>query len=154
MDAERRSPSAKPEEQSVVRSCKTVLKSSESIWLVMWECLLVVFVAPQQETTLTSPRRTSRNRFRWSVRISAVVASRGSVAGAKLRTWRATSRPWLNIQLTKDPSQNFGVGPFAKAPSGGFCARLRSAAPRRGSQFVKTQITEQTLHRQLEFVSR
>ena len=56
----RRSPSAKPEEQSVVRSCKTVLKSSESKWLVMCVFLLVVFVAPQQETTLTSPRRTSR----------------------------------------------------------------------------------------------
>ena len=44
----------------MVRSCKTVVRSSVSFRLVLCVFLLDVFVAPQQETTLASPRRTSR----------------------------------------------------------------------------------------------
>lgn len=56
----RRRPSEKLEEHGGVRSCKTTVRRSESIWLVICVFLLVVCASRQQETILASSLRISQ----------------------------------------------------------------------------------------------
>src|SRR5208282_1861826 len=51
-----RRPSAKPSWPCSVNSCRTLFKSSGSVWWAIWFGLLDVLVTPQQETSVARPR--------------------------------------------------------------------------------------------------